>query len=124
MNTQSIPQLNQYQVAALRTAPVASLEHDLLHAAMGLVTESAELMDALKKRHAYGRPLDYTNLREEGGDLLWYIALLCRALDCTMEQVATMNIQKLAKRYPDKFTEHAALNRDLDAERKVLESAP
>ncbi len=40
----------------------------------------------------------------------------------TVEQAQERNIAKLAKRYPDKFTSEAALNRDLDAERKILES--
>src|SRR5574343_434345 len=113
--------LNEYQTAALRTAPVADTGHDLLHAVLGIVTEAAELADVIKKRHAYGKRIDIVNLREEAGDVLWYLPLLCRALGTTMEDVAQLNIDKLRKRYPDKFTEAHALNRDLDAERAVLE---
>lgn len=113
--------LNEYQIAALRTAPVASADHDLLHAVMGLVTETGELMDALKKQHAYGKPLDLVNLREEAGDVLWYLPLLCRALGVSLETVAETNIAKLRARYPEKFTSGHALNRDLETERKILE---
>jgi len=41
----------------------------------------------------------------------------------TMEEAMERNIAKLMKRYPDKFTSEAALNRDLDAERRTLENA-
>src|SRR3989304_5173811 len=46
------------------------------HAVKGLVTESAELTDALKKHLIYGKILDEVNLLEEAGDQLWYLALL------------------------------------------------
>jgi NTP pyrophosphatase (non-canonical NTP hydrolase) len=96
----------------------------LMHAAMGMVTESGEFIDALKKLTIYGKPIDKTNLVEEIGDCMWYVALACRALDVSLEDVMDRNIAKLRKRYPEKFTQEAALNRDLDAERKALEEIP
>ena len=94
----------------------------LLHASMGLVTESGELMDAMKKHLFYGKPLDTTNLIEECGDLFWYIALLLNTLNVNMETVMQINVDKLKARYPEKFTEFHAKNRDLDTERKILEN--
>ena len=94
---------------------------DLQHAAMGLVTESAEFMDALKKSIFYGKQLDVVNLKEEIGDLLWYSALALRALDSDFESVMSRNIEKLKARYPQKFTEENAISRDLETERKILE---
>jgi NTP pyrophosphatase (non-canonical NTP hydrolase) len=94
---------------------------DLLHAAMGLTTESGEFMDALKKHVFYGKPLDKVNLKEEVGDLLWYCALALHALDSSFEEVMATNIAKLKARYPDKFEESQAINRDLDKERGILE---
>ena len=44
----------------------------ILHAAIGCVTESGELLDALKKQIFYGRELDVVNVKEEAGDILWY----------------------------------------------------
>lgn len=118
----------EYEQAALRTAPTHAAEHelqarnhDLLHASMGLVTEAAEIVDVLKKNHAYGKDIDRVNLIEELGDLLWYVPLMCRALDVRMSDVAQLNIEKLQARYPHKFTTEAALNRDLGRERAVLE---
>jgi NTP pyrophosphatase (non-canonical NTP hydrolase) len=94
---------------------------DLLHAALGLQTESAEFSDMLKKAIFYGKPIDEVNLKEEIGDILWYAALALRTLNTDFETVMGRNIEKLKSRYPDKFTEDKALNRNLDTERKILE---
>lgn len=93
----------------------------LFHAAMGMCTESGEFMDALKKHAIYGKPLDLTNLVEEAGDCLWYIALMLNSLGVTVEDAMARNISKLRARYPEAFTSERALERDLDAERKALE---
>lgn len=94
---------------------------DLLHAGIGLATESGEFLDALKKTIYYGKVLDEVNLAEELGDLLWYIALALRALDTDFDEQMQINIDKLKARFPDKFTEYRAENRNLEAERKILE---
>lgn len=88
----------------------------LLHAFFGLATESGELMDALKKHLFYGKNLDERNIREELGDLLWYVAEAMNALDVRFDDLLGDNIEKLRKRYPDMFTEDKALNRDTEAE--------
>lgn len=93
----------------------------LLHAAMGMATEAAELIDMLKKHLFYGKPLDKVNASEEVGDELWYVGLAIDVLKTTMNEVMTQNNQKLRLRFPEKFTEHHAENRDLQAERTLLE---
>jgi NTP pyrophosphatase (non-canonical NTP hydrolase) len=96
----------------------------LMHAAIGLCTESGELIDALKKAMFYGKELDKTNLKEESGDILWYLALFMDAIGTDFETEMIRVIAKLEARYPEKFTEELAANRDLAAERKVLETKP
>ena len=93
----------------------------LIHAAMGMCTEAGEFQDHLKWHLFYGKPLDSINLAEEIGDIMWYLALAANALRIDLIDVATKNIAKLRARYPERFSEYDALNRDLDAERKVLE---
>jgi NTP pyrophosphatase (non-canonical NTP hydrolase) len=95
----------------------------LIHAFLGLSSEVGELADALKKHLIYGKALDEINLLEEGGDLEWYIALLLTSIKKTMEECMQKNIDKLRARYGDKFTQAAALTRDLEKERKALEGA-
>lgn len=94
-----------------------------LHAVVGLVTEAGEMMDMLKKTVFYGKDFDRTNLIEELGDMMWYAAILCSANGIDFSEVLRKNIAKLKARYPDKFTEHSAANRDLENERNVLEKA-
>ncbi len=88
---------------------------------MGLTTEAGEFVDMLKKHIFYGKPIDYVNAKEEIGDTLWYTALAIDVLETTMNEVMTVNIDKLKARYPEKFTEFNAENRDLVTERKILE---
>jgi NTP pyrophosphatase (non-canonical NTP hydrolase) len=91
------------------------------HAAYGCVTEAGEMLDALKKAKFYGKTLDLTNIKEEAGDLLWYLAILFDELDTTFEKESARVIAKLKARYPDKFTLEHAENRDLVKEREILE---
>lgn len=93
----------------------------LLHAAIGMVTEAGEYLDAIKKTLFYGKKLDKTNLIEELGDQMWYIIIACDALGVDLSHICDINIKKLKARYPEKFLTHDALNRNLDKEREILE---
>lgn len=125
--------MNDYVEQAARTdAPLtAELLHrltnpqtvELLHAAMGMVTEAGELMDMLKKHIYANKPHDLVNAGEELGDELWYVAKALRAIQMTMADCQTMNINKLRLRFPDKFSEDKSLGRDVVAERQLLEEA-
>jgi len=89
--------------------------------ALGASTEAGELLDVYKKFLAYGKEMDVTNIIEEIGDSFWYLVNLCRMLDINPEEVMERCVSKLRVRYPEKFTEERANNRDLEAERKALE---
>jgi len=93
----------------------------LLHCAMGLCTEAGEFMDHLKKHIFYGAPLDPVNLIEELGDNQWYVGLGVDELEAKFNDMLQKNIDKLRARYPEKFEEDQALNRDLEKERETLE---
>ncbi len=93
----------------------------ILHATMGVSTEAGELLDAVKKTLFYGKPLDTVNLKEEVGDLFWYMAILCDELGLSFEEAMERNIAKLKARYGDKFSEEMAQNRNLELERATLE---
>jgi len=92
----------------------------LLHAAIGIFTESGEMLEALLGQLETG-VLDKVNVMEEEGDTRWYEAILIDELGIPEDQILNTVIKKLEKRYPEKFTQEAALNRDLVAEREVLE---
>lgn len=176
--------LVEYQTLASRTCPsLGSIELDMLHMRMGVMSELGELIDPFKKRIAYKKALDMTNVREEIADMCWYLVnemriqgmiidfefdiadfkqnelltteqaaqsitlglteaylaitnsakieayyeylnalfQLCCHLGIDFYMALDLNIKKLQARYPEKFTEEAALNRDLIVERKILE---
>lgn len=96
----------------------------LNHAVIGINAEGGELATALQRWLYYGKPLDETNIKEELGDLFWYIAEACNALGFSMETIMEANIAKLRQRYPEKFSEVLAAeeNRDRAAEARAIES--
>ena len=116
-------QLNEYSKWTSNTC--AKLENsifDTVHMLMGMTTEIGELTDCFKKQLAYNKQVDWINVNEEIGDLMFYIASFCRINNLDFEKIIETNIKKLESRYPEKFTEEKAINRNLDAERKILES--
>jgi NTP pyrophosphatase (non-canonical NTP hydrolase) len=116
--------INDYQLKAARTcAKIDGAIMDDLHMVLGMQTEAAEIADVYKKTIAYRKPLDFVNIKEEVGDLMWYVANLCNMNGWDLRDILATNIAKLEARYPEKFTEEQAINRDLGAERQVLEGA-
>lgn len=93
----------------------------LLHGAIGACTEAGELIDILKKYLIYGKQIDITNIIEEVGDILWYIAIISDSLGISIETIMEKNINKLQKRYKNKFSEIDAIERNTNKERKALE---
>ena len=84
---------------------------DLWHAVTGIVTEAGELMDAVKKLVVYNKTLDIMNIVEELGDLEFYMEQVRQNLLLTRPMIVQHNMEKLAKRYPDGYTDNAARER-------------
>ncbi len=83
----------------------------LIHSVIGLAGEVGELTDTVKKHFLYGKDLDIENLKEECGDVLWYMALMLKEIGSSFDEVMEMNVNKLLKRYPGMFTQQDALER-------------
>ena len=90
----------------------------LLTASVGISAESGEFMEIVKKMIFQGKPCNEDNLEHlkiELGDIMWYVAQACMALEVDMEDVLNTNIKKLEKRYPDgHFAEFYSENRKAD----------
>lgn len=87
----------------------------LLTAALGICAEGGEFTEIVKKCVFQGKPMDehtIYHLKREMGDILWYIAQGCIALDTSIEDVMYMNIEKLEARYPDGFESFRSENRE------------
>ena len=89
--------------------------HRLLTAAVGISAEGGEFMEIVKKVIFQGKPYNEENihhLKIELGDVLWYVAQACIALDISLDDLCDMNITKLEKRYPEgHFSEFYSENR-------------
>jgi NTP pyrophosphatase (non-canonical NTP hydrolase) len=105
---------------ALHPDPIRA--EQVLHGVIGLFTEAGEMLEAVLEAIIDRKPLDAVNMIEEVGDGKWYMAILAHALPFSWGTDEVVNIEKLRKRFPDKFTEYDANTRDLDGERKVLEA--
>lgn len=126
---------NQYQRLAVRTDCDESDARErgytldkthpgLRHGVAGSLTEVGEIQDAIKRHIYYGQELDKTNLFEELGDCLWYIALICNSMGFELHDVMRANISKLRSRYPEKFDKVLSKeeNRNREKERGIIEA--
>ena len=76
----------------------------LLTAAFGMSAEAGEFTEIVKKVFLQGKPYNADNvehLKIELGDILWYAAQACMALDVSFEEVMERNYLKLSSRYPE-----------------------
>lgn len=83
----------------------------MVHASLGICTEAGEIGTTVKAHWIYGRPVDYGNLIEEIGDLLFYIEALCQTIGVEMNDCMAANVAKLRKRYPNGYSDQAANER-------------
>jgi NTP pyrophosphatase (non-canonical NTP hydrolase) len=95
------------QLLARMTELEATHEADvprLLTAAFGMSAEAGEFTEVVKKIFLQGKPYNEENvfhMKRELGDLCWYLAQACMALDTNFEEVLQMNYEKLSARYPE-----------------------
>lgn len=104
--------INEYQKLAMTTLNPALSEKDvLINGVMGLCGESGEAIDIVKKHLAQGHELDRDALIKELGDIAWYLAETATVLGVSLEEVLTLNIEKLKKRYPEGFNIEKSIER-------------
>ena len=75
----------------------------LTTAGVGLAAESGEFLEIVKKMVFQGKPWNNDNREHliiELGDVMWYVAQACIALEVEFDDVVKGNVKKLEKRYP------------------------
>ena len=90
----------------------------LLTAGVGINAEGGEFMEIIKKMVFQGKPWNEDNREHliiELGDVMWYVAQACMALEISFDDVIAGNVKKLEKRYPEGtfdpyFSENRAAN--------------
>ena len=76
----------------------------LLTAALGMSAEAGEFTEVVKKIFLQGKSYNEESvfhMKRELGDILWYIAQACMALDTNFREIMEMNYEKLSARYPE-----------------------
>ena len=75
----------------------------LLTGAVGINSEGGEIMEIVKKLIFQGKKWDdetVFHLKRELGDVMWYLMQCLIALDTPIDEIVSMNVEKLEKRYP------------------------
>ena len=80
-------------------AEITPEQAHLMHMLLGLAGEVGELVDAIKKWIIYRKPLDRVNLREELGDIEFYLEGIRQVFHIERSTVLEANIAKLSDRY-------------------------
>jgi NTP pyrophosphatase (non-canonical NTP hydrolase) len=93
----------EYQAEAKQTALYPNRLKNLEYPTLGLAGEAGEVANIVKKiqRDHGGVITDdtRTKLKDELGDVLWYISACADELGLTLTEIAEYNVEKLAKRH-------------------------
>ena len=88
----------QHWVSAGYKNSADPFKEQLFEAALGVGGEAGEVQDVIKKGIKQGG-LRKNALKEEMGDVIWYLALLCELTGIELEDVFKQNVAKLHERY-------------------------
>ncbi len=91
-----------YQRESRKTWSLIQMDHPIVYPTMGLVNEAGEVAGKVKKifrdREGQISEKDRLSLKDELGDVLWYLAQICTELDISLQEVAEANLDKLFSR--------------------------
>ncbi len=99
-----------YQHNAMRTATMSGENPPNWYLALGLAGEAGEVAEIIKKNERHGKPINPEHLREELGDVLWYLTVLAEVNGLSLAEIAVANIDKLKARYPQGFVKRGITN--------------
>lgn len=108
--------IDVYQKLAMKTAGPVDTQNEgelLAYVAIALTGETGELANKIKKMLWHGHPVDTYQIMDELGDVLWYVARAADLLGLSLNDIATMNLNKLALRYPKGFSSQASIDREI-----------
>ena len=91
-----------YQRESRKTWSLIHTDHPIVYPTMGLVNEAGEVAGKVKKifrdRDGEISEKDRQALKDELGDVMWYLAQICTELDLSLQEVAEANLVKLFSR--------------------------
>ena len=100
--------IKEYQKLCRETAKkFDDKDKEIVNWGLGIVGEAGDVAGCIKKTVFHDN--DQTQgVRENIGDTMWYIAMICNFYNWDLEEILAENIEKLKKRYPEGFTEKDA----------------
>ncbi len=97
-----VENLNEYQRLSRKTAQLVKTDHPIVYPTLGLTNEAGEFAGKVKKifrdKNGVIDDADREALKQELGDVLWYLAQIATELGVTLEDVASSNLTKLFDR--------------------------
>lgn len=108
----SSPSPMRYDLFVKQLFKAGTQEEQMIHAALGIAGEAGEVVEMIKKRVIYGKPLDVSALIKELGDIRFYLEALSNTLDIAEQDILQVNANKLSTRYKDlTYSSQAAISR-------------
>lgn len=97
-------ELRKYQEFCKKTAQqFCSPEHEILTWGLGISGEAGDVASCIKKTISHKNDVK-EGIRENLGDTMWYVAMICNFFNWDLQEVLEENLSKLQKRYPKGFT--------------------
>jgi|SRR3989339_1324235 len=96
-------ELKTYQDLCKRTAKkFENPEKEILTWGLGITGEAGDVASCIKKTVSHQND-QREGIKENLGDTLWYVAMICNFYGWSLPEILDQNIDKLQKRYPDGF---------------------
>ncbi len=109
-----INNLKEYQALCKNTAQkFDDKEKEILTWGLGIAGEAGDVAGCIKKTFSHKND-QIAGIRENLGDTLWYLAMICNYFNWDLEEVLGENIAKLKARHPQGFTEKSAQRNGID----------
>ncbi len=92
--------LKEYQELCAKTAKkFETPKEEIMTWGLGITGEAGDIAGCIKKTFAHDND-QRQGIKENLGDTLWYMAMICNFFNWDMEEVLNQNIEKLKARYP------------------------
>jgi len=96
--------LKEYQKLCQRSAKkFRDKEKEIMTWGLGIAGEAGDVVGCIKKTHSH-KDNQKPGTKENLGDTMWYIAMICNFYGWNLEDVLAENVKKLAKRHPKGFS--------------------
>jgi NTP pyrophosphatase (non-canonical NTP hydrolase) len=101
--------INEYQRLCETTAKHSEdKDLEICGWGLGIAGEAGDVASCIKKVIFHKNIAVKDGIKENLGDTLWYVAMICNWFGWNLEDVLEENIKKLKARYPQEFTEKDA----------------